>query len=225
MNAFVFFDVDETLIRPKSMFDFLQYWYEHTHGAQGPAMYAERWASIRVLINQGMSRHQLNRLYYSWFAGVSYKDLELAGRAWFDQRCRAGGLFKEAVVQRLHTLRQSGIEPVLVSGSMVPLLAPLAGWLGVEHLLCAELQLDGGLVTGELLQGAIGPEKQLRLHTFLQQHGVSNKVCHAYGDHISDLAMLEAVDYPHAVDPCAALREVAESRHWPILLSEQLTPT
>jgi hypothetical protein len=48
---------------------------------------------------------------------------------------------------------------------------------------------------------------------------VSTATHHAYGDHISDLPMLLAVQHPHVVDPCPSLRETAMQRGWPILTS------
>ena len=41
--------------------------------------------------------------------------------------------------------------------------------------------------------------------------------CHAYGDSISDLPLLEVVGHPHAVNPDFRLAREARRRHWPVL--------
>jgi fatty acyl-CoA reductase len=49
------------------------------------------------------------------------------------------------------------------------------------------------------------------------EHGVPLAECHAYGDAISDLPMLEVVGHPHAVNPDFRLAREARRRHWPVV--------
>lgn len=71
-----------------------------------------------------------------FLAGAPLQDLTLAGQEWFERRF--GGErppYLAPVVARLKAHRAAGIEPVFVSGSMLPLLSPLAAELGVSHCL------------------------------------------------------------------------------------------
>ncbi|MDK2126683.1 HAD family hydrolase [Parachitinimonas caeni] len=216
MTAYAFFDVDETLIHPKSMFDFLRFWYERR---QQPDEYARQMYLIQQQVCSGADRAQVNRFYYRQFAGLPFVELMVAGLDWFNERLASGKLFKPGIVERLGQLRQQGIEPVLVSGSMLPVLMPIARKLGAQGVLCAEQESHAGLLTGELTASAIGSAKRERLQAFLAERGADARQCHAFGDHISDLPMLEAVAYPTAVDPCPELATIARQRGWPILIT------
>ncbi len=212
--GFAFFDVDETLIAIKSMFDFFPFWCARQGQPDSAARFARSFAAAR---GEGQAREQLNRLYYSFFAGAAPRELELAGRAWFEQRFGGGrGPYIAPAVARLRSHRAAGIVPVLVSGSMLPLLAPLAAELGVAHCLCTSLVLDGqGRLSGAIGQPqTIGRGKAAALHGFLRRHGVAAQHCYAYGDDLSDLPMLEAVGWPVAVGNDRALAELAALRGW-----------
>lgn len=217
MTAYAFFDVDETLIHPKSMFDFLQFWYQRQ---QQPTEYARQMALIQQQVAAGADRAEINRQYYRQFRGQSAALLHAAGHDWFRARLAQGRLFKLPVLRRLQTLRANGIPAVLVSGSMRALLEPIGAHIGAQSLLCAELDSQAGVLSGELRLAAIGAAKAERLRNFLADYGGEASHCHAFGDHISDLPMLEAVAHPCAVDPCAHLKALALQRGWPILSTE-----
>jgi len=50
-----------------------------------------------------------------------------------------------------------------------------------------------------------------------QRLGLDLEKCYAYGNHHSDLPLLETVGNPHVVEPSAELAKVAERRAWPVL--------
>lgn len=213
-SGFAFFDVDETLIAMKSMFDFFPYWCAYRGQPDDALRFEETFAAARA---QGQPREQLNRLYYRFFAGTPLQELELAGRAWFDQRF--GGErppYLAPTVARLRAHHDAGIASVFVSGSMLPLLAPLAAELGVEHCLCTSLVLDSqGRLTGAIGEPqTIGCGKAEALRLFLRRRGVSASDCHAYGDDLSDVPMLEAVGSAVAVGADRGLARLASQRGW-----------
>jgi len=211
---FAFFDVDETLIHQKSMFAFMAFWYARRGERQRHESVMHR---LMALVDSGAQRSEVNRAYYEQYAGVDLAQLFDAGRAWFDTASATEPFFKTEVVARLHALSGDGFTPVFVSGSMRPVLEPIAKALHVRHLLCAELETIDGKCTGRLTATAIGTHKRDRLIEFVCDRGADGHAHHAYGDHISDLPMLLAVEHPHAVDPCPTLRDTATQRGWPIL--------
>ena len=75
-RRFAFFDVDETLISIKSMFDFLPSW-----GARrgAPEQAQELASSLEQARAAGTSREQLNRLYYRGVRGAALAELMAAG--------------------------------------------------------------------------------------------------------------------------------------------------
>ena len=108
---------------------------------------------------------------------------------------------------------------VLISGSIRYMLEPVARDLGFEHLLCTDLEESAnGLLTGKP-QGPLCLDTTKRhLATQLaQRSGIDLERSYAYGNHQADLPLLEAVGFPHAVEPSRPLLKVAAARNWPIL--------
>ena len=79
-QAAAFFDVDETLINIKSMFDFFNFWCKENNEHIKLHNYM---ANFQSEVKKGTPREHLNREYYRQFAGISYKALEEAGERWF----------------------------------------------------------------------------------------------------------------------------------------------
>ncbi len=213
-RRFAFFDVDETLISIKSMFDFLPSW-----GARrgAPEQAQELASSLEQARAAGTSREQLNRLYYRGFRGAALAELMAAGDHWFEERFQRGQPpYHPEVLARLAQHRVEGLEPVLVSGSMPPLLQPIARQLGVQHCLCTQLRCDArGVLTGEIGEPqTIGAGKATALRAFVTQHGAEARACFAYGDDLSDAPMLEAVGAAVAVGESPGLVALAQQRGW-----------
>ncbi|MCW7539298.1 HAD-IB family hydrolase [Aquabacterium sp. A7-Y] len=213
-KRYAFFDVDDTLISIKSMFDFFPCWCAERGTPELLRDFEAAFAQARA---EGQPREALNRLYYRFFRGALLGDLITAGQDWFRRRfVQHPPPYIERTVARLKGHRDQGVAPVFVSGSMRPLLHPLADQLGVEHCLCTRLVLDGqGRLTGEIASPqTIGRGKADALRAFLQAQQARAGDCYAYGDDISDLAMLEAVGMPVAVGPAADLALLAWQRGW-----------
>ena len=216
MKSYAFFDVDETLIYSKSMFDFLYFWYEKQNNLDE---YFRQLKIIKKKASQGASRTEINIFYYTQFKNTLLKDLISAGVEWFNIRLSAGGFFKYSITQELNKLKGNLIEPVFVSGSMIPVLQPIADKLGVTHILCTELKCHNDRLTGEIMSPTIGEFKRARIEKFIEINGRRDLNYYAFGDHISDLPMLEYVKYPIAVDPCDELLKIALSKGWRIIKS------
>ena len=214
MSAFSFFDVDETLISVKSMFDILPF-IERETGQSFAATLKEEIAAMRVA---GISREEVNRHFYMALKGIKLEHIVSASNAWFT-KCLTDreAFFHSNIVEHLYRERAAGREPVLLSGSATLFLTPLASKLGVAHILATELLQSGPFLTGAIQASMIGAGKAAALKAFLQKHGANPAHCSAIGDHLSDLDMLECVGMPAIVAHDSALEEIAHTRRWPIL--------
>jgi HAD superfamily hydrolase (TIGR01490 family) len=207
-----FFDVDETLIGVKSMFDFLDYHRRHG-GAARPVSPPAGGAPG--------SRAELNRAYYRAYAGVCWARLLDDGRRWYADLCRRPRPFVAGGLQALLRHRAAGHTVVLVSGSFLPCLGPLARHLGADTLVCARPEVTVfGTLTGEIRQPLIGPAKAAAAMRILAERQVDPAGCFAYGDHASDLDLLEVVGRPHVVGVDPILRRIAGERGWPVLAAD-----
>jgi HAD superfamily hydrolase (TIGR01490 family) len=124
-----------------------------------------------------------------------------------------------AIVARVRAHKAKGHVLVLISGSVRYLLEPVVKDLGFDHLLCTDLEVNpDGRLTGK----ASGPvcvdknKKKLTLE-LAQKIGLDLAKSYAYGNHHSDLPLLQSVGYPHAVAPNRILEKIARQRSWPIL--------
>ena len=103
-------------------------------------------------------------------------------------------------VARLRWHVAQGHRVVLVSASYRNYLAPLAERLGAHDVISTELEVEGGICTGELH----GPNcraavKADRLRAWLETSGLSDVEIHAYGDSAGDRELLAMADRPTLV--------------------------
>ena len=198
----VFSDVDETLIKTKSMFDFLDFYLVGRDGPAGAARAAAIRQELSSLVSAGVPREQANRAYYRALAGESVDELDEWGKLWFaDRSATDTGFYIPETLNALLAHRADGAHLILVSGSFPALLRPIAADVGAAHLLCTRpAELDGRL-TGELSgEPVIGPGKRAAVRGLLEKYPhIDPADCYAYGDHLSDLPMLAEVGHPVVV--------------------------
>ncbi|MFI5660537.1 HAD family hydrolase [Streptomyces sp. NPDC051684] len=205
-RGIAFFDVDETLITAKSMFDFWAYWTSLGHG---------RDADTRPVRGDRVVR---NRAHFRRYAGVPAAELEAAGRRWYAAYRDGPAAFVPSAVEALRRHRDAGRPVVLVSGSMRALTEPVARDLGADAVLCTELRVGAdGLLTGEVEHPMIGGAKGAAARELIRGAGAAAADCYGYGDHASDLPLLRAVGHPAVVGGDPDLVDHALRAGWPRL--------
>ncbi|CDG18378.1 HAD-IB family hydrolase [Xenorhabdus doucetiae] len=201
MSYSVFLDVDETLINCKTLLDTFRHHLYAVHGASvGEARFAYAMDTLSDAQAAGLSdRASLNQLYYRHFAGIDVASLAATCESWFNST--GIKLLKTRVHDEIIHHQQRNAQIVLVSGSYHACLEPLSRYLKADAVLCTELVSARGVYTGEL-QGcpAIGEGKARRIADYISQHRLSLRNSFAYGDHQSDVPMLEMADEKVIVD-------------------------
>src|SRR3569832_1721090 len=156
MRRFAFFDLDETLIRCKSLLGchaVLADVQECTVDADWSDGTSEVRQWLRDGVARGEERDVLNRAFYRrFFSGVPVEVARAAARKWYE-RMRCNDLYHDKALAALDRCRVHGHEPVIVTGSFREVVALVAAELGIEHFLCAPLAERDGCYTG-LLSGA-----------------------------------------------------------------------
>lgn len=218
-TRYAFFDVDETLIGIKSMFSFRDFYLRWTFGVeQGAAAQKHAQTQVQEQVVRGLERTEINRLFWESFRGFEQTDVQQAAYAWHQQVRQKPGYFIQQAVAALRQHQQEGTEPVFVSGSCIDILMPLATELGVKTLLTNRLEVEQGRFTGKLLPPqTIGAGKRQAMVDFLEESDALACDCYAYGDHLSDLPLLETVGHPRVVAGNTDLVSVARHRGWPVL--------
>jgi|GEM_PF-111736 HAD superfamily hydrolase (TIGR01490 family) len=207
-----FFDVDETLIAAKSMFDFLRFWTARCGDDTG---YERVVSRLRDMAERGVPRAVTNREYYRYFRGVPLTELRAAGADWYARYRRRPDAFVTATLDELHRHRARRTTIVLVSGSFPACLEPLAEELHADLVLCTEpLVGPDGRLTGEVRQPMIGAAKAAAVRDVIAARGLVAADCYGYGDHVSDLEMLLQVGHPVVVGTDPVLLEHAGRHGW-----------
>lgn len=217
----VFFDVDETLIATKSIFDFLRY-HLALAGDDGSRYSAVR-GGLQALADTGAAREEINRRYYEAYAGSAWSTLVAEGLSWYQRYRESPAPYVSGGIAALHRHREARHTIVLVSGSFEACLRPVADHLGADVLLCTEVEVDSaGRMSGRTLRPMVGAAKRAAARDFMAAVGVAPVECFAYGDHASDLSMLEEVGHPAVVGTDPVLLERARRSSWPTLPADHV---
>ena len=118
-----------------------------------------------------------------------------------------------AAIRRVRQHRAAGHTTVLITGALDFIVEPLRPLF--DHIVCAELAQAHGAYTGQLAE--VPPTSESRaevLRDFANSEGLAMSESVAYADSASDLALLEAVGYPVAVNPEPKLAMLARKRGW-----------
>ena len=117
---------------------------------------------------------------------------------------------------RAHPRPRAAGHTVAVASSATPFqVAPLARELGIDNLLCTEVEVVDGLVTGRLAGPVLwGTGKADAVRSFAAEKGIDLEQSFAYGNGNEDLPYLEAVGRPRPLNPDGGLTESARERGW-----------
>jgi HAD superfamily hydrolase (TIGR01490 family) len=111
-------------------------------------------------------------------------------------------------------LHRSRGEPVyIVSATLQEIVQAIADDLGFDGALGTVCEVVDGKYTGRAIRALHADEKARCIRELDHDLAAST----AYSDSHTDLAFLEAVGHPIAVNPDRALRRIAVARGWPVL--------
>lgn len=117
--------------------------------------------------------------------------------------------------------RHAGDLRAIVTATNSFVTGPIAREFGIEHLIATEPACRDGEFTGEVEGTPCFREGKVeRLEAWLASRGErldGFTESWFYSDSLNDIALLERVTHPVAVDPDPTLRAHAERRGWPIL--------
>lgn len=216
---YAFFDVDGTIIDIKSMFSFLKYFYMAESKLLGAIKFNFFIFNTLLLEKFGVSREYLNKRYYKKFKNYPVKMVEAVGQNWFEQEIKANSkLFIKNTLHEIEKHKFDGAEVVLVSGSFSACLKPISDYLNINLTLATLLETKNGKLTGNILQQTIGKGKVEVIKKFLRIKKYSClQQCYAYGDHESDIEMLNIVGNPRIIEGDKNTELYAKKNGWEIL--------
>jgi HAD superfamily hydrolase (TIGR01490 family) len=114
---------------------------------------------------------------------------------------------------RVRAHRAAGHKTLLITGALDFIIEPIRPLF--DDIVCAEMEARDGVLTGHMTKlPPIGEARALVLADYADDNGLNLEESVAYADSSSDLAMLEAVGFPVAVNPEARLAAIARRRGW-----------
>ncbi len=143
------------------------------------------------------------------YAGLRNEELRAAAAKYVDEFVR-GHIFVD-VAAVVAALRKAGVQLWAVSSTNRWVVAEGVRSFGIpeERVLAAEVRVEDGIITSELVAVPTGEGKAVAL----KRAGLPNPDA-VFGNSIHDLAMLEIARHPFAVNPSPALLQAAAKRGW-----------
>ena len=213
-----FFDLDGTLVQGYTAGTF---WADRIKkGEVSPVEFTKTIVAALDGTLFGGDIARFGELGLAGFAGHSEDDLAELGERLFLQKI-AGTIRAEARdLVRAH--RAAGHTVVVASAATHAQIAPVARDLGIDHVLCTELDSEDGILTGTSSTGLLwGEAKAKAVRSFARTHKVKLPDSHAYANGQEDIAFLASVGKPHALNPHPVLKVAAEDYGWPVVTMKE----
>ncbi len=113
--------------------------------------------------------------------------------------------------------REKGHTLVVVTSASQYQVGPLARELGIDNIICTELEVRNGKLTGELNgPPCYGKAKLTAAKDFARDRRITMKKSYFYSNGNEDLPLLQAVGHPVAIAPDSKLAKAARRRGWPV---------
>jgi len=113
--------------------------------------------------------------------------------------------------------QEAGHTVAIVSSATRYQADPLARDMGIEHVLCTELEVKEGVFTGDVIwPTCYGEGKAIAARNLAARAGLDLSESFFYTDSHEDLPLLEAVGRPRPLNPNRQLAQIAKERQWPV---------
>lgn len=191
MQYAAFFDVDETVLRIKSMASFLKYYLEYKGYT---ASQIDSTVMPLLKLTKSGERREANSHYFKILRGEKIVDLYSQGQMWFDS-LNISTVLNRIVVTELKNHQQQGGEIVFVSGAFDAILRPLAEYLAVDEVLCCQLDVENGMITGRLKVQMLGEDKASAMENYVGSYNIDLS-----SSYVTDKPMLQVVNNARLVN-------------------------
>ena len=138
------------------------------------------------------------------------------GERLFAQKIAASVRPEARALVRAHQRRKHTVA--VASAATRFQIEPLARDLGISAILCTEVEVVDGVITGKLAGPMLwGEPKGAAVRAFAREHGVDLTASYAYGNGDEDVAFLSSVGRPRPLNPHTGLALAARTYDWPVL--------
>jgi HAD superfamily hydrolase (TIGR01490 family) len=210
-----FFDFDETLLQVASGRLGIKWLWDRRMVPLGYILKIK--AANFFYQRQLLSDERMVRILLTFYKKKRLTDFEEGAENFYHEYLKPH--LAPRILSRVDFHKNENHVLVLISGSVRYMLEPVIKDLEFDHLLCTDLEVGrNGLMTGKPKGLVCVDQNKKRLTLRLAESiGLDLGKSYAYGNHQSDLPLLETVGHPHVVEPSTILEKVAHQKSWPIL--------
>jgi HAD superfamily hydrolase (TIGR01490 family) len=118
----------------------------------------------------------------------------------------------------IETHKAKNARVIILSSTLTTVCQEMAKYLGMDDIICTELEVRNGYLTGRPVGHlCFGEEKAQRLKEYCERNNFSTSNAWYYADSFSDLPALNSVGNPVCVNPDQKLKRTAVRRGWKIV--------
>jgi len=119
----------------------------------------------------------------------------------------------------LHEHYEKGHKILLASATNELIVKPIAKRLEIKNVIATKVEFKNNKCTGEFIPpSALGEGKLKLVESWIKDNKYQNfKGVTFYSDSINDLPLMEAVEFPKAVNPDAKLEKISIERGWQVI--------
>ena len=213
--ALVIFDLDNTILNGDSDYAMINY-LVHTQALDESA------GKKNQLFIEDYKRGELDFDAYTTFALSAYIGMTRSEINEFMLPFVAKviePMINTLALKIIHDHGDSGDTILLASATNELIVQPIAQRLDIHNVIGTQVKFINGKCTGEYIPpSALGAGKKLLVQQWMQKNNFDDfSGVTFYSDSINDLPLLEAVDFPKAVNPDAMLEKISLKRGWEII--------
>ncbi|TSC55089.1 MAG: HAD-superfamily hydrolase [Parcubacteria group bacterium LiPW_30] len=210
------FDIDRTLIKGQSQEALLKFIYKKGYIKNCYYIKIIFWFVLYKL-HIVKNPKKIMEYAFSVFGGKSEQEVKEIINEFFNEDLK--GRFYGDGIKLVNELKDKRFRIILISNAVDVLVEKIAEYLAVNDFRGTTLEVKDGKLTGKI-EGPIvyGVEKSNIVKKYISDNNIELDNVYAYGDHISDVFMLELAKHPFVVNPSNNLRNIAVKRNWPILI-------
>jgi HAD superfamily hydrolase (TIGR01490 family) len=213
--ALVIFDLDNTILNGDSDYAMINY-LVHTQALDESA------GKQNQIFIEDYQRGELDFDAYTTFAlsayiGMTRTEINEYMRPFVTKVIEP--MINTLALKIIHDHGDSGDTILLASATNELVVQPIAKRLDIQNVIGTQVKFINDKCTGEYIPpSALGEGKLQLVQQWMQKNNFDDfSGVTFYSDSINDLPLLEAVDFPKAVNPDAMLEKISLERGWEII--------
>jgi putative phosphoserine phosphatase/1-acylglycerol-3-phosphate O-acyltransferase len=209
-----FFDLDRTIIRSNSGEALIRHAYKNGY-LSSAGLARSIYLSLLYKYNLRDTVEIITALAF-WLKGLPEPELSDIAKEIFSNQLK--GDIRPGIVNEIEMHKTAGGKSVILSSALRPVCREVADHLGIDDIICSDLESENGILTGRPAGTfCFGEEKLKRIREYCEINNTSLSGSWYYSDSHSDMPVLESVGNPVCVSPDRKLMKEAGLRGWKII--------